>query len=501
MSVPILIRPEMAWAMGAALAIGLVLLALRPADRASVRNALLLLLACLAAELADGAIASLGATAAAAIVADAASVLIGIVLVRLGGLLLFRVILPAVHVVPARIVEDLITAGLFIGWGLVWLRLAGVELASLVTTSAVITAIVAFSMQETLGNILGGLVLQLDNSIRVGDWVKVDDLSGRVVEVRWRHTAIVTRNRETAIVPNSWLMKNRFQLIGARADGRTVWRRWVWVTVDLASPPREVCAVLEAAVTNAAIAHVASDPPPNAVLMEVGPRVGRYALRYWLDDPGPDDGTDSEVRAHAVAALERHGMKLGVPYQEELHIKDNEAHREAARAADEARRVSALASVALFASLSDDERRSLAGHLVYAPFVAGDVITRQGAVAHWLYLIVSGDADVWVETPEGRQAVSTLRPGSVFGEMGMMTGEPRRATVTARTDVVCYRLDKTGFAQIIKARPDIAQAMSEVLASRQTELTWRKESSEAAGRARAPHDDILARIRTFFGID
>ena len=97
-----------------------------------------------------------------------------------------------------------------VGWGLVWLRLAGVDLASLITTSAVITGVVAFSMQETLGNILGGVVLQLDQSIRVGDWVKVDETSGRVVEIRWRYTAVETRNRETVVIPNGWLMKNRF---------------------------------------------------------------------------------------------------------------------------------------------------------------------------------------------------------------------------------------------------------------------------------------------------
>jgi len=91
-------------------------------------------------------------------------------------------------------VEDLVTAGLMVAWGLVWLRVAGVDLGSLITTSAVITGVVAFSMQETLGNILGGIVLQLDQSIRVGDWMKVEETSGRVVEIRWRYTAVETRN-------------------------------------------------------------------------------------------------------------------------------------------------------------------------------------------------------------------------------------------------------------------------------------------------------------------
>src|SRR5262249_35417646 len=158
------------------------------------------------------------------------------------------------------------------------------------------TAVLAFSMQETLGNVLGGVLLQVDRSIRVGDWVRVDDVNGRVVEVRWRHTAIETRNRETVIVPNGWLMKNRFTVIGSRTDPGSPWRRWIHVNIDLAASPAEVLRTLEESVVNATIANVAADPKPSAVLLEIGPRHGHYALRYWLTDPGPDDPTDTQVR-------------------------------------------------------------------------------------------------------------------------------------------------------------------------------------------------------------
>jgi small-conductance mechanosensitive channel/CRP-like cAMP-binding protein len=500
LSLTSLFQAQIGAAMAAALLLALLLLALRPGDRASVRNSLILLGLCAIAQIVDTLARSMGVRAAAAVAADVASVLVGLVLARLGVIFVFRVVLEALRARPARIVEDLVTAALFAGWGFVWLRLAGVELASLVTTSAIITGVIAFSMQETLGNVLGGVVLQLDRSIRAGDWVRVDDVSGRIVEITWRHTAIETRNGETVVVPNGWMMKNRFTVIGTRADPDGPWRRWIRLNVDLDAAPGDVCRVLEDAVRNATIENVAPAPPPSAVLMEFGPRHGSYALRYWLIDRGPDDATDSRVRAHLVAALARNGMKLGVPYQEQLDLHDNEAHRHAQAALEQSRRLSALAAVDLFAPLSDAERAELAPHLVYAPFVAGDVITRQGAIAHWLYLIVSGTADVWYETPDGRRAVNMLGPGQVFGEMGMMTGEPRRATVTARTDVACYRLDKSGFAAIIRNRPDIAESISRILFAREAELDGRRQSAASEARG-APHRDMLERIRAFFGID
>jgi CRP-like cAMP-binding protein len=206
------------------------------------------------------------------------------------------------------------------------------------------------------------------------------------------------------------------------------------------------------------------------------------------------------VRAHAVAALQRAGMKLGAPFQEQLDIRDDAEHR-ALELQDEMRhRTEALARVELFAPLSEAERASLARHLVYAPFVAGDVMTRQGAVAHWLYLIVAGEAEVWLETPAGRERIATISSGGVFGEMGMMTGAPRTATVIARSDVICYRLDKAGFAEIINARPDVADGISKVLARRHDELV----GLMAAGKNAPPavqHADILARIRSFFGLE
>jgi len=494
-----LLRVEAAWAMAAALVLALALLALRPAERASVRNALILLGACAIAVVVVELTDSMGARTVAVFAADAATILAGVVLLRLATLFVFHVALAAIR--PARIVEDLVSAALYAGWILVWLRLAGVDPTGLAATSAVITAVVALSMQHTLGNILGGVVLQLDRSLRTGDWVRLDDsTSGRVVDVTWRHTSIETRNGETVVVPNGWLIQNRFTVIGSRSAPRPLWRRIVRVNVDLASPPARVIAVLEASVRDAEIPHVSIEPPPSAVLLEIGARHGGYALRYWLDDPRLDDPTDSQVRLHVLAALDRNAMRLGAPYQEQLEIQEDDKHRVEQLACEHGRRIAALAAVELFAPLTAAERESLAGHLVYAPFAAGDVITREGATAHWLYLLESGTAEVWVDTPGSRKVVATLGPGSLFGEMGMMTGEPRRATVGAASDVVCYRLDKSGFESIIRARPDIAGAMSAVLARREVELAQRR-GEVGAGRHEAARADIHARIRAFFGLD
>ena len=159
----------------------------------------------------------------------------GIAVIRLWGLLVFRIVLPAVKFTPPRITEDIFVIIAYMAWFMVRLRYAGLDLGSILATSAMITAVVAFAMQDTLGNILGGLALQLDNSVEVGDWIKVDDIAGKVVDIRWRSTLVETRNWETVVFPNSQLMKNKFMVLGRRTDQPVQWRRWVWFNVGWTS--------------------------------------------------------------------------------------------------------------------------------------------------------------------------------------------------------------------------------------------------------------------------
>lgn len=488
-------------AFAAALGLCILLLALNPRDRAGVRNLLVIWLLLVAAEGLSLLLQRFGEQRASALFGHAATVGIGALVIRLACILLFQHTLPALKLSFARIVEDLVTTALGAAWLLFWLHGIGLDLGSLLTTSAVITAVLAFSMQDTLGNILGGVVLQLDNSLRIGDWVKIDDISGQVVDVRWRHTAIETRNRETVVIPNGWLVKNRFTVIGSRQDTQTRWRRWVWFYVDQRASPARVCQALEDSVRLAEIKNVLDDPPPTAVLMEVGFGYARYALRYWMADPRPDDPTDSLVRQHALAALARNGMDLAVPREERLVIKENDARHQSLHEVELQRRREALREVELFGGLEKQELESIAEALVPAPFVSGDTITKQGAVAHWLYIVIEGEADVWRETDRGRQFIATLKPGSVFGEMGMMTGEPRSATVIARTDVECFRLDKRAFGNVLRARPDIAEEMSQVMSSRRGALVAATQNGNASAAASVQQDALLSRIRHFFGLD
>ena len=475
-------------------------------DRQSLFNTIGFYLVCLFGQFVSGLLHAAELLRAADITREVFVIGAGIAVIRLWGLLIFRKVLPSFKLTLPRITEDIFVIIAYVAWFMVRLRYAGLDLSSILATSAVITAVIAFAMQDTLGNILGGLALQLDNSIEVGDWIKVDDISGKVVDIRWRSTLVETRNWETVVFPNSQLMKNKFVVLGRRTDQPVQWRRWVWFNVSLDAPPPKVIKVVEEVIRQTDIANVAKSPLPNCVLMELSDQgYGRYALRYWLTDLMPDDPTDSLVRWHIITALQRAGLKLALEEHGIRLTKENEKYEDALHQREVALRLKTLRRVELFSAMTEDELKALAERLHYAPFARGNPITRQGdQQSHGLYVIIRGEAEVFLTSPDGKaRTVNLLHKGDFFGEMALLTGAPRRASVIARTDVDCYRLDKDAFEQIMQARPAIAEELSHILALRTAQLD--STLQDISAQARAPdiaqsRNEILDTIRRFFSL-
>jgi CRP-like cAMP-binding protein len=257
------------------------------------------------------------------------------------------------------------------------------------------------------------------------------------------------------------------------------------------------------ALQSAPIDRVAADPPANCVLMDLGADSCRYAVRYWLTDLAHDDPTDSVVRNRLYFALHRANIPFSLPVHN-IFLTE-EAERKGRHLEEERlRRLGALAHVDFISALPEAVREHMAAGLRAAPFTRGEVMTRQGAEAHWLYMIVSGEASVHVSVDGIEREVARLKGGNIFGEMSLMTGEPRSATVIAETNVDCYRLDKVTAQEVIHERPELAEQIAEVLARRRVELMAVKEGLDAAAQERrlaAARSDLTSKIRAFFGLD
>jgi CRP-like cAMP-binding protein/small-conductance mechanosensitive channel len=432
-----------------------------------------------------------------------------LLIINLAAIAVFDLLLHLVRWDYPDIVHDLAVGAAYLvatGW---LMHRSGVDVTSIVATSAVVTAVIGLSLQATLGNVVGGLALQVDDSIREGDWIELENKTqGQVKQVRWRHTVLETRDWDTLIVPNSQLLAQSIRVLGKRSGKPAQHRMWVHFGVDFRYAPGLVVQVVSDALRAAAIPNVAADPAPHCICCDLAREhrdsFAYYAVRYWLTNLAVDDPTSSLVRERIYMALKRAGIPLALPAVMTFVSPDDAEHDDRKRTRERAFRTAALEGVELFARLSSEERQSLAESVRPAPFTKDEVITREGATAHWLYILTKGNAEVRVSGEGGREhKVADISAPSFFGEMALMTGEPREATVVAKTDVECLRLDKDDFKAVLARRPEIAQEISAILAQRRVELVSVRENLDAEAKSRklvSERGRILESIRDFFGL-
>jgi small-conductance mechanosensitive channel/CRP-like cAMP-binding protein len=432
-----------------------------------------------------------------------AMLLAGISLIQLADILVFGILLNLRQIkLPMIIRHVIMVAGSFF-YILFLFSYFALDLTGVVATSAVLTMVIGLSLQDTLGNVIGGIALQFDKAIEVGDWIKLGDVTGQVSEITWRSTSVETSRWHTVVIPNSNILRGQVAVIGRRIGKPYYERREIYFNVGLETAPADVIRVMNEGIQKDAFLNVASDPKPNCLICDLSKDVGNYVIRYWLTDVAADQPTDSMMRTKLYFILKRAGIALATPSQ---NIAVTQVSKEATQeqsAEELRRRLDALSDVHLFEGLSESERQQLAGEMSNAPFAKGEILTKQGTDAHWLYIIVKGEVSVRVEMDGAEAEVARLRAGDFFGEMSLMTGEKRAATVVALSEVECLRLDKEAFQSLIQARPKMAEEVAEVMAARKTALLASREGLDKEALRRhqeASKEDLLSQIRAFFSI-
>jgi small-conductance mechanosensitive channel len=210
----------------AAIVVGSLLVWWRsPESRTTLRKTLLLILVTAVALLLLRALATPATDGSFKLSHGILILVIGAMVIRLAGLVLFQVVFELLRIRPPSILEEILVVVAWFAWAMLQMGEAGVSVGEILTTSAIATAVLAFAMQDTLGNILGGLALQWDHSLQVGDWIRLGDVEGKIIDIRWRAIIMETRNWETVVIPNGEMMRNRFKVLGQRSGEARKWRR------------------------------------------------------------------------------------------------------------------------------------------------------------------------------------------------------------------------------------------------------------------------------------
>jgi small-conductance mechanosensitive channel/CRP-like cAMP-binding protein len=365
-----------------------------------------------------------------------------------------------------RIFRDVSTAGVYLMVGLIALRSTGLEPSSILTTSAVLTAVVGLGLQETLGNLVSGLALQMQRPFDVGDWIDIDEgqQSGRITEVTWRATTIMTVDEVEVSVPNGRLAKASIRNYSRPS---TVSRRRVSVGVTYAAPPHDVHDALRSAARD--VPGVLEAPEPFARTRSFGDSAIDYELLYFVDDFSHAASIDGRVRDRVYYVLRRRGLEIPYPTRQLLGVGPAAPSRDADAERD--RCAEAIAAVDLFHSLPRDAIDLLASSAKVRLYGAGEAIWHQGDTGAELYVIESGTVAFEV-TRDGQPEQEAMRigAGQCFGEVGFLKGERRAATIRGTTACRFVVLDPAALRQVLESHPAMVEQMGALLASRQAAI-------------------------------
>lgn len=371
----------------------------------------------------------------------------------------------------------------------------GVNLNVLAVSSLVIGYIVGNATQDTLGNLISGLALNTERPFQIGDWVTVCGHTGIVVDTTWRATRLRTKGDDYVIIPNSSIAKEAIVNFSRPTQNHGC---TLSVGVSYETPPNKVRKVILDIL--AECPEVCREPAPSVYLAGFGDSALNFTVKFFIADFVRKDAIQSGVMDRLWYAFRREGIQIPFPIQdcrERDAAVDEQLARQAIR--DSIRKL--LAGVDLFQSLTPAELERLAGGESLQVFAAGEKLCRQGEAGESFYVIGSGRVAVQVAGPDGMPVpVASLGPGDFFGEMSLLTGEPRSGTVVAATDVEVVCVSKGDFAGILQENADLAGKLAVILEKRLAERSQRMASLVPVPVVPENHSALVARIRRFFGL-
>ena len=355
----------------------------------------------------------------------------------------------------------------------------------LLTTSAVGAVVVGFALQDTLGNAFAGLALQSERPFSVGHWIRVGEFEGRVAEITWRATRLRTKSGNFIVVPNNIIAK---EAITNYSEPALPTRLQLEVGASYAASPAAVKEAMHEAMSHSE--YVLKAPAPDVLLVSFDASSIAYRARFWVNDYEVDERAKDQVRVAIYYAFGRRGIEIPFPIQVE-YSREWPASDLAVLQSDRER---ILSGIDLFAALSDTQRAQIAAATTMKTYGDDEAIVRQGDAGESMYVLSSGRVSVVLE-PDRRE-VATIEKGGYFGEMSLLTGEARSATVVARGEAVVLELNADAFRRMGVENPHAIEAVGLAAVTRRAEL----DRARAAGRGAAVSDapeTFVARMKKF----
>jgi small-conductance mechanosensitive channel len=366
-----------------------------------------------------------------------------------------------------------------------------VQLAPLFTGSTIVGIVVGLALQDTLGNLFAGIALQADQPFQVGDVVSISNRGSGIVEsVSWRGVKIRTFQNKLLIISNAVLGRETIEV--APRDNLNA--RLVFFDTLYSDSPSKTATIVREAVRQ--VENVSNKIRPVVRVRNLGDHGLEWEVKYWCEDYKRYNDTDALIRQRIWYVFAREGVEFAFPTRT-VHIEEKRKEITAEEFVDATSEQ--LSNVPIFAPLADNEIERLARASKKRVFAPGEAIVRKGQEGNSMFVILRGSVNV--QLPEGNQPriINKLRVNDFFGEMSLLTGQPRSATVAAEEETEVLEIRKSALKPIFESNPTLMDAIGEIIEDRRVKLSPEREP-EAESEYKSSEKGVLAALKRFFGV-
>src|SRR5437016_7493175 len=370
---------------------------------------------------------------------------------------------------------------------------AQAQLNGLLAGSGVVAIIVGFAGQNLFAGIIGGISIQINRPYKVGDWLQVGERFAEVMEINWRSTRLSKNDGIYLDIPNNEMVGHAIVNLHYPTEVHAMRIR---VGVEYKNRPNRVKDALFRAASTAK--NVLAQPKVKVFLVDFADFAVIYEIKFYMGNHSRINEISDAVRTNIWYELKRQGITIPFP------IRTLQIERRAAPVAyedyDEARTI--LRDEPLFECLSDAQIDNLVKEARLNCFGRGERVIQEGAEGDSMFVLLRGGAQVSVSKNGSLIPVATLNAGDCFGEMSLLTGERRMATVQAKSDCYVLEIGKPVMAEVIRDSPDCLERLSELLARRKLEtegiVKEVARTDEQVLKERQYSATFLNRLRSFF---
>lgn len=338
--------------------------------------------------------------------------------------------------------------------------------AGLVALSSVIAVVIGLALRPIILDIFSGLSANLDAAFHIGDWIEIKGRSGGaaytgwVEEINWRTTHLRTRSGNLIICPNSTMST---AIITNFSRPSRLSRYEIRVELPPELDPERARRILLVAVQ--ATLDIENGPSsgkaPDVLICEMEASGVEYCIRFWLDPSLLSSDAAIDMVSRSVL---RHLQLAGIPLAENVIL--HREKRSILNTANPVSRAEVLARTALFSGVQPWTLERLAGNTLFHRFTQGEILIREGALDNDMFLLAEGAVEVIIAVDGTDVSVARMQAGDYFGEMSLLTGEPRTATIRALTDGGAYRISREAIAPVLESDPVLMNLLSRNLAER-----------------------------------